>query len=176
MAQRFLYLVTVTLLALPILTGCGNRGGSTSASQSMGVRGGSTDLPTVASANSHSGQPVKPRVPIHKIDTSGIQTKSYTVESGDTLWKIARKHNTNARTIKALNNIIGDLIQPGQTLKVPASGGVAPGTSMPESETESTASNSLPSPATTSTESYTSSQTSETSSVVDSYSSAYGSQ
>jgi LysM repeat protein len=45
----------------------------------------------------------------------------YTVKSGDSLWKIARDHNTNVVKIKELNNLTTDVIRPGQILQIPAS-------------------------------------------------------
>lgn len=48
-------------------------------------------------------------------------TTVYTVQSGDSLWLIARKYNTNVDTIKALNNLTAEQIMPGQILRVPIS-------------------------------------------------------
>lgn len=49
-----------------------------------------------------------------------------TVESGDTLWKIAKKHKTDNQDIRKLvyeirkaNNLESLIIYPGQTIKVP---------------------------------------------------------
>ena len=43
----------------------------------------------------------------------------YTVKQGDTLWKIAQKHNSNVDQIKKLNNISNEnSIKPGQKIKV----------------------------------------------------------
>lgn len=53
-------------------------------------------------------------------DTSGLATRTYTVQKGDTLWEIAKDNNTSAGTIKALNNLDTNTIQVGQTLKLPA--------------------------------------------------------
>lgn len=52
---------------------------------------------------------------------------TYTVQSGDALWSIARKYGTTWNTIAALNNLSNpNLIYPGQVLKVP--GFAAPAT------------------------------------------------
>ena len=40
----------------------------------------------------------------------------YTVESGDSLWKIARKFETDVTTIKKLNGLDDDVIMPGMKL------------------------------------------------------------
>lgn len=43
----------------------------------------------------------------------------YTVGKGDTLYGIARKKGTTVAKIKAANGMSGDLIRPGQSLKIP---------------------------------------------------------
>jgi hypothetical protein len=43
----------------------------------------------------------------------------YTVKKGDSLWKISRRYNSSITEIRVLNNIKGDLIFPGQQLKIP---------------------------------------------------------
>lgn len=43
----------------------------------------------------------------------------YTVSKGDTLYGIARKKGTTVAKIKAANGISGDVIRPGQSLKIP---------------------------------------------------------
>ena len=51
---------------------------------------------------------------------------TYTVQSGDALWSIARMYNTTWATIAALNNLSNpNLIYPDQVLKVPGSAGPA---------------------------------------------------
>jgi hypothetical protein len=42
----------------------------------------------------------------------------YVVRNGDTLWGIARRHNTTPERLQALNNLRGSRIRPGQTLRV----------------------------------------------------------
>jgi len=46
--------------------------------------------------------------------------KLYTVQSGDSLIKIARNSGTQVKTIRALNNLKSDSIRVGQKLKLPA--------------------------------------------------------
>lgn len=41
-----------------------------------------------------------------------------TVQNGDTLWGLALKHSTDVATLRSLNNLSSDALQPGQTLKV----------------------------------------------------------
>jgi N-acetylmuramoyl-L-alanine amidase len=43
----------------------------------------------------------------------------YRVRSGDTLWKLARRHKTSVQTIKDRNQLTSDRLQVGQTLKLP---------------------------------------------------------
>lgn len=43
----------------------------------------------------------------------------YTVVPGDTLYAIARKYNTSVDAIKSLNNLSSNIINIGQTLKIP---------------------------------------------------------
>jgi membrane-bound lytic murein transglycosylase D len=46
---------------------------------------------------------------------------SWTVEPGDTLWAIARRHGTSPELLAAANGrSLDDLLKPGDTLKVPA--------------------------------------------------------
>lgn len=57
-------------------------------------------------------------VPMPKPDTGTIQ---YTVQSGDTLWAIARRYGTTVDAIKQLNGLTSDIIQIGQVLNIPVS-------------------------------------------------------
>lgn len=57
--------------------------------------------------------PASPQTPTYKF---------YTVVKGDTLWDLAKKHLGNGaryKEIKMLNNLSGDTIYSGQTLKIP---------------------------------------------------------
>jgi spore germination cell wall hydrolase CwlJ-like protein len=52
--------------------------------------------------------------------STAVFASSYTVKSGDTLYKIGLAFNTTASKLMSDNNLSGTMIYPGQTLKVPA--------------------------------------------------------
>jgi LysM repeat protein len=52
--------------------------------------------------------------------TSSEATLVYRVNRGDTLWSIARRHNTTVDTLKELNRLASARIVAGQTLSIPA--------------------------------------------------------
>lgn len=63
-----------------------------------------------------------------------MQTRPYTVQKGDTLWKLARQHDTTVAELARLNGIANpDLILVGQILQVPDT--FDPGTSNPPMST-----------------------------------------
>jgi len=49
-------------------------------------------------------------------------TTTYKVHEGDTLWDIAKSHDTTVDAILSANDLSGDIIQPGQELRIPAGG------------------------------------------------------
>jgi LysM repeat protein len=52
-------------------------------------------------------------------------TTAYTVKGGDTLGKIAKKHGTTPKAIRAANGLSSDKINVGQKLKIPGKGTAA---------------------------------------------------
>jgi LysM repeat protein len=51
---------------------------------------------------------------------SSSATSTYKVHAGDTLWDIARDHRTTVDAILSANDLSGDIIQPGQELRIPS--------------------------------------------------------
>ena len=56
------------------------------------------------------------------------QAQEITVRPGDTLWDLARRHDTSVDAIRQANNLVGDALQPGMTLSLPG-GSIASPTS-----------------------------------------------
>ncbi len=50
---------------------------------------------------------------------SGPRPDTYTVISGDSLWKIAQQFDTSVKKLKKLNNLKNNNLKPGQVLKLP---------------------------------------------------------
>lgn len=81
---------------------------------------------TTPSASSGSSSSTKKTVGSSKKTTPSKSTAKksssgsrYTVTKGDTLYGIALKKKTTVAKIKAANGLSGDLIRPGQSLKIP---------------------------------------------------------
>lgn len=92
-----------------------------SSSGSSGSKSGSASK-TVASSKSKStgSSSSKPKT------TASTSSKpkssgggSYTIQKGDTLSAIARKHNTTVAKIKSANGLSGDFLREGKPLKIP---------------------------------------------------------
>ncbi len=73
---------------------------------------------------------------------------TYTVQSGDTLFRIATRNNTTVADLRAANNLSGDLIQPGQELQIPGCGAI-------QTEADETSEPSVVEPPTSQGEVYT---------------------
>ena len=56
---------------------------------------------------------------IIKIPTNTKAEITYTVKSGDNLYNIANRYNTTVNEIKSKNNLTSNVLQIGQTLKIP---------------------------------------------------------
>jgi len=68
----------------------------------------------------------------------------YTIQTGDSLWKIARAYKTTVKEIKDANQLTSDNIVAGQSLRVPS--GLPEGTT-PETAQPAVSSQGLPQPA-----------------------------
>ncbi|GAE93164.1 cell wall lytic activity [Gracilibacillus boraciitolerans JCM 21714] len=55
------------------------------------------------------------------IGVDEAEAASYKVQSGDSLWKIAQKYNTNVQSLIDMNKLRSDIIYPNQVLKTDAS-------------------------------------------------------
>lgn len=51
--------------------------------------------------------------------SGGGGSKSYTVVSGDNLYRISLRNGTTVKAIKNANGLTSDVIQPGQRLRIP---------------------------------------------------------
>lgn len=78
-------------------------------SGSLIVPGQVLKLSATSTANNKTGSSTAP--------TQSAQD-SYTVKAGDTLFRIAMNHNTTVPKLRAINGLSGDLITPGQVLRL----------------------------------------------------------
>lgn len=71
----------------------------------------------LASTNLSIGQTLI--IPSTVIPMQPQESGIYTVQNGDTLWKLANKFDTNVNEIKRLNNLTSDILNIGQILRIP---------------------------------------------------------
>ncbi len=56
---------------------------------------------------------------IPKNEKLSVNSNTYVVKKGDTLWDIANEYNTTVSELKSLNNLSTNVLQIGQVLKLP---------------------------------------------------------
>ena len=86
--------------------------------------GQTIQIPAAGASASAAATPTVKAISTHEPDTAGA-TSSYTVKGGDTLSKIAKKHGTTPKAIRAANGLSSDKINVGQKLKIPGKGAAA---------------------------------------------------
>lgn len=84
------------------------------------IRSGQTLLVPVEAANNENANKGR-GVPLDQFKNSKSTTGSYTVTSGDTLYRIARMHNMTVPALQQLNKKSTTIIHVGETLKVKGS-------------------------------------------------------
>ncbi len=86
------------------------------------------DLPNGASAPSRRAPAKKARVATRTPSTSSDWSGRYTVESGDSLYRIARRFGVNSRDLQSYNDISDPRrLRPGMVLRVPGNGAASQG-------------------------------------------------
>lgn len=110
MIKRLVCMGAVAVLAI----GCADSGKKTDNQPT--AASGDPNAGTVAYGDQNSTLPAKPEAATPAVSNSG---KSYTVVSGDSLWKIARNNGTTVEKLKAANNLTTEMIHPGQVLVIP---------------------------------------------------------
>jgi LysM repeat protein len=102
--------------------------GSSTARPSTGSRATPT-RPTGTTAtrtgtsNGLNGEVLAPLQPFSAAGTSSPSTQTYTVQSGDTLSGIARKHRVGLAELRSVNQLSGDRINVGQQILIPVEDG-----------------------------------------------------
>jgi LysM repeat protein len=59
------------------------------------------------------------QAPAEQVEVQEEGGQTYTVQSGDTLYEIARRFRTTVSALKSANNLTSDLIRVGQVLNIP---------------------------------------------------------
>lgn len=90
-----------------------------------------TTVEQLKSWNNLSGDVIVPKQQLHiSADTAGNTEKNidtiYTVNKGDSLWKISQKYGVSVQQLKAWNKLSSDIIHPGQRLSVAGGSAAAP--------------------------------------------------
>jgi len=81
-------------------------------------------IPTVTSSDASA---------VASVTTTDTGGPTYTVKSGDSLWRIARQQNVTVAALKQANNLTSDTLKVGQRLILPAPSAVSASTPAPAS-------------------------------------------
>lgn len=65
-------------------------------------------------------EPVRTREPARQVERRRAAERRYRVQSGDTLWHLARRYGTTVAQLRSLNHLRSSTIKPGQTLVLPS--------------------------------------------------------
>ena len=65
------------------------------------------------------GRRDQPRIPAEPEPTQASRRTTYRVRRGDTLWEIAREHDTTVNAIRVANNLGSSRIKVGDELVIP---------------------------------------------------------
>lgn len=80
---------------------------------------GNTLPPTQQPSNGLNYAPPVNAAPAAQAAPVAGSTIPYTVQKGDSLWKLSRDYDTTVEAIQAANGITGNNIQLGQTIQIP---------------------------------------------------------
>ena len=82
-----------------------------------------SEVPLPSSTGTTSAAPAEPLpapAPVATSQAAPVASgKTYTVQKGDSLWKIANKNHAHVEDIKKLNNLNSEMLHPGQVLQLP---------------------------------------------------------
>ena len=79
-----------------------------------------------------------PAAPAATATAPAVSGSSYTVKSGDSLWKIAKANNVSVAALKQANNLTSDSLKVNQKLTIPSSATTATATATPAAAASAT--------------------------------------
>ncbi len=92
---------------------------ATTPSGGDGTPSGGTGTPASGTEKPSGGTGTAQKPPATGAGGSGSSNSVCTVRQGDTLWLVAQRHGTTVDALKAVNNLSGDTIYAGETLRLP---------------------------------------------------------